>query len=116
MAAGGCHPTTGKNYSISLADSYSITGPNETAFIGNFGTGITPIMTVFFPNVSSTTGATTAISSWGSPELHLTCMRTVGSLAGCVGCSASSGISDLIRPIMPLAMMAAIAVVALLFG
>jgi hypothetical protein len=115
---GDCHPTTGKNYSISLVDSYSITGPDEETFIGNFLSGITPIMTIFFSNGPEITDGNVVAGSLGPPGLHLTCMKAVGSLAGCVGCNASTGgstgISNVIRPTFPLAMMAAMTAIALM--
>jgi hypothetical protein len=68
---------------------------------------------LILPSGPSTIGGAVVGGSLATPELHLTCMKTVGSLAGCVGCGTSTGISDVIRPALRLAMMAAIAVVAL---
>ena len=75
-------------------------------------------MTIFFPNGPKTTDGNAVAGSLGPPDLHLTCMKTVGSLAGCVGCNTSTGgstgVSNVIRPTFPLALMAAMATVTLM--
>lgn len=81
--------------------------------------GITPIMTIFFPSGPSTVEGNSTANSLGAPQFHLTCMKTVGSLAGRVGCGSSpgpdrsTGASSITRPAVQLAIMTAMAVFAL---
>ena len=85
--------------------------------MGNFVSGITPIMTIFFPSATSTVDGNINANSMGAPELHLTCVKVVGSLNGCVGCGSSLGIigvSSIIRPTVQLAIVTIMAVVALI--
>lgn len=85
--------------------------------MGNFVSGITPIMTIFIPSATSTVDGKLNATSMGAPELHLTCVKVVGSLNGCVGCGSSpgtTGMSSIVRPTMQLAIVTAVAVVALM--
>ena len=72
-----CHPTTGKDYELSLVSSVQFEAPpdhySEPSAL--FASGITPVMTIFYPYSQSN-------SSIDASEIHLNCIKIVGSTAG----------------------------------
>ncbi|GIK00863.1 hypothetical protein Aspvir_004892 [Aspergillus viridinutans] len=66
-----CRPTTGKNYSVSLVESYRSAVPYGTPELSLTLHGVTPVMTVFYPNSSSSQQAMPV-------EIHLTCLTVAG--------------------------------------
>ncbi|GIJ85148.1 hypothetical protein Asppvi_004004 [Aspergillus pseudoviridinutans] len=66
-----CRPTTGKNYSVSMVESYRTAVPYGTPELNATLHGLTPVMTVFYPNSSS--------SQRDMPvDVHFTCLTVAG--------------------------------------
>ena len=73
LKEGSCHPTTGKDYDVSLVASYRRISSPEYDQIEPFQSGVTPIMTVFFDQQSKSAAA---------PDVKLTCLKALTSTAG----------------------------------
>lgn len=91
---GSCHPSTGKNYAISLVDTYNITGNDSSTVIDPFADSITPIMTAFF---SSGTGDQEKSGTLDMLDVGLTCMKIVDS-QDLSSPNVQSGVSNLLLP------------------
>jgi len=72
---GSCHPTTGPNYDLSLVESYSFASESEAGLISPWVSGVTPVMTVFSSDGSSSNSVP---GSSSQPDVQLTCLKTVG--------------------------------------
>ncbi|EAW24477.1 uncharacterized protein NFIA_040530 [Aspergillus fischeri NRRL 181] len=66
-----CRPTTGKDYSVSLVESYRSAVRYEQPDLNDTLHGVTPVVTVFYPNSSSSQQAMPV-------EVHLSCLTVVG--------------------------------------
>ncbi|KAF7155945.1 hypothetical protein CNMCM6106_007857 [Aspergillus hiratsukae] len=67
---GYCHPTTGKNYTVFMVESYRSTLPYGPPALNSTLHDVTPVMTVFYPNSSSQQAMLV--------DVHLTCLTVVG--------------------------------------
>lgn len=65
---------------MSYVESYNITSEPISTILNPFIGGITPIMTLFFPTLANTESGNTndqSISSFNTPEVHLSCLKIV---------------------------------------
>lgn len=67
-----CRPTTGKNYSVSMVDSYQSAVSYENPDLNMTLHGVTPVMTLFYPNSLSSQQAMPV-------DVHLSCLTVVGN-------------------------------------
>ncbi|KAL9637201.1 MAG: hypothetical protein Q9164_002345, partial [Protoblastenia rupestris] len=67
---GECHPTTGKDYNLTLAASNRVDAPSRnTTEVGAILFGVTPIMTIVYKGDEP------------EPEIDLSCLKTIGPKA-----------------------------------
>ncbi|KAF4218731.1 hypothetical protein CNMCM6805_003673 [Aspergillus fumigatiaffinis] len=66
---GACRPSTGKNYSVSMVESYRWAVSYENPDLNMTLHGVTPVMTLFYPNSLSSQQAMPV-------DVHLSCLTT----------------------------------------
>lgn len=66
-----CHPTIGKDYTVSLVASYRRVSAPEDNLIKSFESGVTPVVTALFN-----------LKSAAKPDVQLICLKALTSDAG----------------------------------
>jgi hypothetical protein len=67
-----CNLTTGPSYNVALAESEFFRSDTYVGYVSSFIFGVTPVLTVFYPNIGQVVPA-----NLEQAEAHLTCLKIV---------------------------------------